>query len=81
MVKANRAHLMIRHKAFECIGCQLCAEMAPDYFFMNEDGMAVLVNGEKRGVFHHAKGLAMDSDALENAAEGCPVDIIRVDKT
>jgi len=77
----NRARVVIRHKAKDCIGCCLCAEIVPQYFQMNGEGLAVLQDGEKRGVFFHAGGLAVDREDLENAVDGCPVDIIRVDQT
>ncbi len=79
MAKANRAQLVIRHKVADCIGCRLCAETAPQYFQMNTQGLAELINGELRGVFVHGQALAVDRDDLENAVEGCPVDIIKVD--
>lgn len=69
---------MIRHKVLECIGCCLCEETAPEYFRMDEDGMAQLIGSEAEGVFNRAVGLKMDRPELEAAAEGCPVDIIRV---
>lgn len=78
MTKVTRAHLVIRHKALECIGCCLCEETAPQYFRMDDDGMAELVEGEKQGVFYRAVGLKIDQPELDEAAEGCPVDIIRI---
>lgn len=69
----------IRHKKKECIGCALCEQEAPDYFAMDDDGMAILLNSEERGVFHHAKGLEFDREILARAEEGCPVNIIHVD--
>jgi ferredoxin len=78
MTQANRAHLVIRHKALECIGCCLCEETAPQYFEMDADGMAHLKGGQPEGVFFRAVGLKIDAAELEEAEEGCPVDIIRV---
>lgn len=79
MAKVSRAHVVIRHKAIECIGCCLCEETAPHYFQMDENGMAQLLDGTAEGVFFRALGLKVDEDALKEAEEGCPVDIIRVD--
>ncbi|MDG1500474.1 MAG: ferredoxin [Planctomycetota bacterium] len=78
MGNGSSAHLVVRHKAAECIGCCLCEETAPEYFYMDDDGMAQLRDSVKEGVFFRATGLAMDQAELEAAAEGCPVDIIRV---
>ena len=71
--------LKIRHKKSECIGCALCEQEAPDYFAMDSEGLALLIDSTKMGVFHHGKGLECDRDALNRAAEGCPVNIIHVD--
>ncbi|MCA9000589.1 MAG: ferredoxin, partial [Planctomycetes bacterium] len=78
MTKVTRAHLVIRHKALECIGCCLCAEIAPEYFEMDANGMAQLNGGQPEGVFFRAVGLKMDATELEEAEESCPVGIIRV---
>ncbi|MFT5059540.1 MAG: ferredoxin [Planctomycetota bacterium] len=78
MAKVTKAHLVIRHKAIECIGCCLCEETAPQYFRMDENGMAELIDGEAEGLFYKFVGLKMDQAELLEAEEGCPVDIIRV---
>ena len=78
MRKVAHTHLAIRHKAFECIGCGLCEETAPQYFQMDENGMAQLIDGEPQGAFSNAVGLKMDQPGLDEAAEGFPVDIIRI---
>lgn len=71
--------MILRHKPSECIGCDLCADTAPEYFEMNEDGMATLINIEKEhGVFTYTEALTLDLDVLEQAEEGCPVNIITV---
>tara|TARA_B100000959_G_C14798859_1_gene548837 strand:+ start:407 stop:655 length:249 start_codon:yes stop_codon:yes gene_type:complete len=77
----NSSQLVIRHKAEECIGCCLCEETAPQYFSINEEGLAVLLNSTIKGAFACGTGLELDRNDLETAAEGCPVDIIRVDAT
>ncbi|MFK5955916.1 MAG: ferredoxin [Planctomycetota bacterium] len=79
MVKVSRAHVVIRHKAAECIGCAVCEEVIPQYFQLDEDGMAQLLDGTSEGVFYRAVGLRMDEDAIQEAVDGCPVDIIRMD--
>jgi len=79
MAKVSRAHLVIRHKALECIGCCVCEETIPQYFQMDENGMAQLLDGTREGVFFRARGLKMDEADIKAAVDGCPVDIIRVD--
>ncbi len=78
MAKPSRSRLVIRHKATECVGCCLCAETVPQYFEMDEHGLAVLQAARDDGVFRRASALTLDQEQLETAVEGCPVDIIRV---
>ncbi len=71
--------IRIAHKKPECIGCALCAEVAGDYFAMDERGEAVLRQIiQQQGSFDYAEGYAPDLSRLEAAEEGCPVDIIKV---
>ena len=72
--------LKIRHKKPECIGCKLCADIAPQYFQMDDDGLAQLLNSTAQGVFQIAAGFEEDLEDLEQCAEGCPVDIIHIDR-
>ena len=73
------ALIPIAHKRSECIGCGLCIETAPGYWFMNPDGEAELhrILRSHNG-FEHGEGFAHEEDLLEAAAEGCPVNIIRI---
>ena len=68
----------IRHKKPECIGCRLCADIAPQYFEMDDEGLAQLINSTPQGVFQIAQGFDEDLNDLEQCAEGCPVDIISI---
>ncbi len=70
--------LSIRHKKPECIGCKLCADVAPQYFEMDSDGLAQLLNAKTQGVFDTAEGFDEDLEDLQQAEQGCPVNIIRV---
>jgi len=69
----------IRHKKPECIGCKLCADEAPQYFKMDEDGLAQLLDSRQQGVFQLADGFDEDLEDLKRAEEGCPVDIISIE--
>jgi len=71
--------MKIRHKKNECIGCALCEQEAPEYFTMDDEGMAILIGSIKQGAFYQRKGLEYDRAALTRSAEGCPVNIIHVD--
>lgn len=64
----------------ECVGCRLCADTAPHYFEMDDDGIAQLINSTKQGVFQCGEGFEEDLDELKKSEEGCPVNIIHVDE-
>lgn len=72
--------IRIAHKKPECIGCTLCAEVAPNYWEMDEDGEAQLLHViRKSGSFQYSEGFEEDRALLEKAVEGCPINIIRID--
>jgi ferredoxin len=73
-------YIKIAHKKLECIGCALCAEVAPGYWRMDEDGEAQLIQPIRRDAqFEYANGFDEDRAALKQAEEGCPVGIIRIE--
>lgn len=71
--------ISVTHQRPECIGCGLCAELAPQNWVMNpEDGRSDLVGSHLKGQMQ--VGL-IDEDQLEEnkmAAQACPVQIIKV---
>ena len=73
--------IRITHQRPKCIGCNYCAEVAPYRWIMDEtDGKSNLEDGrEKRGV---VTALVSDDewDDCVEAADSCPVNIIRVEK-
>ncbi len=72
--------LEIHHKKAECIGCKLCADTAPQYFEMDDDGLAQLIGSRENRAFHIAPCFEEDSEDLQQCEEGCPVNIIRIRK-
>ena len=72
--------LKIRQKVSECVGCRHCADTAPHYFKMDDDGIAQLLHAKQQGVFQVADGFEEDSQALKESEEGCPVHIIHIDE-
>lgn len=53
-----------------CIGCELCPEICPEIFFMEDDGLA------------NAEDIEISDDLLDSAKEAeesCPVDAITVE--
>ena len=77
----RKSVIEIRHKRPECIGCGLCAEQAPNYWKMSSDGLATLLDIKRKlNNFHFADGFEEDRDILKKAEEGCPVQIIKIEK-
>ena len=71
--------IKILHKRLECIGCGLCAEVAPSYWYMDNDGLASFLNKRADdGLYETAMGWEVDIKSLKQAEEGCPVQIIKV---
>jgi len=68
-----------RHK---CIGCGSCNEVAPSRWVMNEsDGKSDLIEGVKSKNFYHLSTTDDEHEENQEAAELCPVNIIRVEKS
>ena len=73
--------LRIIHKQPECIGCDLCCDVAPNYWFMNDEGLADLHSITKIvGTLQFGEGWEEDRIALKEAVENCPVHIIRIEE-
>ncbi len=54
----------------ECMGDGICADECPQVFEMDDEGLAVVVNGEPDESLR---------EAVESAAEECPAEIIIVE--
>ena len=71
--------LTLRLKKTECTGCNLCAEVAPNYWKMNDDGLAEFIHPTRSDkLFQYAEGFLEDRDILNQAETGCPVNIIEI---
>lgn len=73
--------IRITHQRSKCIGCNYCVEVAPSRWYMNDtDGKSSLIEAkEKKDIFI---AIITDDEYEENieAAEICPVNIIKVEK-
>ena len=73
--------IRISHHRVKCIGCNYCVEVAPSNWIMDEtDGKSLLLeSNEKKGIFI---SIGSDDEFESNleAAEICPVNIIKVEK-
>ena len=68
-----------RHK---CIGCGSCNEVAPSRWEMsNEDGKSNLLEGKQSKDFFHLQTTEDEFEENQEAADLCPVNIIRVEKS
>ncbi len=66
----------------KCIGCNYCAELAPEKFRMSKkDGKSVLLKSvEKKGFYTLKDPDDQIFEEAERAAAACPVKIISVKK-
>lgn len=73
--------IRILHHRDKCIGCYYCVDIAPARWEIDEiDGKSTLIESiEKKGIFI-AKAPDMEYDENLQAAEACPVGIIKVEK-
>ncbi len=72
--------ITIKHKRLECIGCGFCAEVAPNYWKMDEEGLAQLHQVvEQDDPFQIGHGFEEDRESLKEAEFHCPVSIIRLE--
>lgn len=51
-----------------CIGCGVCTEVCPDVFHMANDGLSEVIASPDG-----------NEEAVHEAAESCPVEVIHVD--
>ncbi|WP_026315484.1 ferredoxin [Riemerella columbina] len=67
----------------KCIGCNYCAEFAPEFFRMSKkDGKSVLLRSNDKKGFHTLKTPLHEAfEACEKASKACPVNIISVKET
>ncbi len=72
--------ITIKHKRLECIGCGFCAEVAPNYWKMDEEGLAQLHQVlDTDDPFESGQGFEEDRESLKEAEFHCPVSIIRLE--
>ena len=73
--------IRISHHRIKCIGCNYCVEVVPYRWIMDEtDGKSTLLDAKaKKGMYIFVTSDDEYEDNLE-AADICPVNIIRVEK-
>jgi ferredoxin len=67
----------IIHQRKKCLGCGACAAICPKFFEINErDGLAILKDSKKVGENFELE--VSKVDCVKEAAEACPVQIIKI---
>ena len=74
------AKYKIVQKKNECISCGACAAVAPDYWEMDDEGMAQLKGGKEKeeGVWELNINTEEAKATNQEAADVCPVGIIEI---
>lgn len=63
----------------ECIGCNACADICPEYWFMDDDGLSTLKEGKENDDGNYELTLDKGRDCNEDAMDSCPVEIIIIE--
>lgn len=62
----------------KCIGCRSCQVLCPKYFELIEDGKSHLINSKRKSKNEELE--VEKIDCIKEAAEACPVQIIKIAK-
>jgi len=68
----------ITHFKDDCISCGACAAINPEFWEMDEQGLADLKGSEKKEDHYELKIDEKDKESNQEAADVCPVNIIHV---
>lgn len=70
------------HRKKECISCGACAAICPDYWEMDEEGMAQLKGSKRKDDLWEREIEGEEARATnQEAADCCPISIISVKKS
>jgi len=64
----------------KCIGCGACVAVCPKYWSINKDGLAKLKGSKTDSKTGNEELEVKDIDCNNDAAETCPVQIIKIKK-
>ncbi len=71
----------VKHFRKECIGCGACAAISPDFWVMDDENLAVLKGSVQVGDHWEMELESLeDKTANQEAAEACPVQIIKIEE-
>ena len=72
--------IRITHHRIKCIGCGYCEEVAPFRWKMDgKDGKSTLIGAKNKRDIYTLQATDDELEANQEAAELCPVNIIRVE--
>ncbi len=75
---------MTKHKIVhfkqDCISCGACAAINPDFWKMDEEGLAQLKKSSKKGEKWELSIDEKDVESNQEAADVCPVNIIHLEE-
>ncbi len=75
------AKFKITHFKKDCISCGACAAINPDFWEMDDEGLADLKGSTEKGDhFERVIDSVEDQASNQEAADVCPVNIIHVDE-
>jgi len=69
----------VTHFKKDCISCGACAAILPDFWEMDDEGLAQLKDSEEVDEKWELKISENDKDANVEASQVCPVSIINVE--
>ncbi len=73
------ANNKVVHFKKDCISCGACAAINPEFWEMDEEGLAQLKGSEKKGDQWELKIKTLEDKASnQEAADVCPVEIIKI---
>ncbi len=62
----------------KCIGCGSCQALCPKYFKLIEDGKSNLIGSKKDSKTENEELEVEKEDCIKEAADACPVQIIKI---
>jgi ferredoxin len=75
------ANYQVKHFKKDCISCGACAAISPTFWEMDEEGLAQLKGSNEKGDHWELDISESDKNENQEAADVCPVQIIKVEKS
>lgn len=71
----------IIHNKNDCISCGACAMICPEFWTLDEDGVAHLEGGKKNGEFWEKFILTEEDRAkIQETVDACPAEVIKLEE-